>query len=600
MKEMPETGDVLQGRYVLQEQIGRGGFGTVFRATQIGLDEDVAVKIVRPHVLDDPNLKARFEREIYVAKQLRHPNTIRVLDVAETEAGVPFYVMELAAGRSLADVLDHDGAMTQARARRIGLQILKGLAEAHAKGVVHRDLKPENVLLCDFFGEHDFVKILDFGIAKALADPKGKITRTDVLMGTPNYMSPEQALGQADVDGRSDLYSVGLILGELLLGVPVVSGNSFIRLLAVQAAPTPLDLDPSLASCALGPVIKRATEKDRDERYPSAREMIDALEAIDAPNLVLASETVTLPRGHIDRTPAPADVKEWARTVAARPSGRSEGELVTPPERPRARASRETTASGKRTRRVGLFVSAFIVPLAAAGLFASGAFRGDGNEAQTEPINLALSDEERAPVEVAGAEGDETLQADLALAVLEPVTSPGGGGLGGVGTGGGARLGAGPRQRHDSAELDGVADPAAAALASRAEAEEAVPTEALRAARDRVALAVPRLRTLRFEGTERAEVRVGQRVLGEVPFTLEVPALDAPIELAASREGYRDSVVRTTLTAPVVEVELRRRRAGNARGEGDGREDGPERSGTTEPAGPPAGLFGSAPIDENP
>ncbi|MCA9565442.1 MAG: serine/threonine protein kinase, partial [Myxococcales bacterium] len=276
-KLIPKVGDTI-GRYHLREQVGKGGFGVVFRATQAGLDEDVAVKVLRPHVVAKPEICQRFEREVRVAKGLRHPNSTRVLDAGQTEAGLPFYVMEYLECRSLAQVLRAEGAFTAERTRRIALQVLKSLGEAHSRGVIHRDLKPSNIMLCDIYGEDDFVKVLDFGIAKALvlSDEDDSETQTGQVLGTPRYMSPEQARGQA-IDPRSDLYSVGLLLAECVGGVPLVQGESSVEIMFQHTSPAPLILPPVVTKNPLAEVIRKAIRKQVDSRYLNADEMRAAL-----------------------------------------------------------------------------------------------------------------------------------------------------------------------------------------------------------------------------------------------------------------------------------------------------------------------------------
>ena len=278
---LPAIGDVINNRYELREEIGRGGFGVVFRGTQRGLNEDVAIKILLPHVLEHEDVAQRFEREVIVAKGLRHPNTIRILDCDKTEKGLPYYVMEMVTGTPLDDLISEEAPLSPLRTRRIGVQILKSLAEAHSKGVIHRDLKPPNMIITEIFGEDDFVKVLDFGIAKALTGETAlHMTSTGMVLGTPAYMSPEQALGKKDMDGRSDLYAVGLILAECLSSKPVVQGETPYMVVAQHATSVPLPFIPALQETPLWPIIQRATQKDRDLRFRDAGEMGQALEAL--------------------------------------------------------------------------------------------------------------------------------------------------------------------------------------------------------------------------------------------------------------------------------------------------------------------------------
>lgn len=278
---IPKPGDLVGGRYEVLHELGRGGFGVVFRARQSGLDEDVAVKILLPHVVTREDVNKRFQREILLAKGLRHPNTIRLLDVGETKVGLPFYVMEYVDSRPLDDVLDVQRKLSPEQTRRIAEQVLGSLSEAHSNGIIHRDLKPENILLCEIVGTRDFVKVVDFGIAKALFDPQdhSKITKTDVVMGTPTYMSPEQCRGR-EMSGRSDLYAVGLIMAECLTGRAVLDGKTMLSILKTHASPKPLVFAKEIRNCALWPIIKKATDKDARMRFPSAEVMAECLKAL--------------------------------------------------------------------------------------------------------------------------------------------------------------------------------------------------------------------------------------------------------------------------------------------------------------------------------
>jgi serine/threonine protein kinase len=278
----PKLGDVLSGRYVLEAEIGRGGFGVVYRATQRGLGEPVAVKVLHPELVSDPALAARFEREVQVVKGLRHPNTIRVIDTAETDSGLPYFVMEFISGQRLDQLIDQTGPMTASRTRRIAIQILKSLTEAHSAGVIHRDLKPQNIFLAEIVGEFDYVKVLDFGLAKAVGSALGRSSGLtgQIALGTPHYMSPEQAMAEETVDGRADLYSVALLIAEMLHGAPVVAGDSPVQILSRQVDPDPHVFPPSVLDSPLAAVVVRGAQKDRRERFTDTSAMILALESL--------------------------------------------------------------------------------------------------------------------------------------------------------------------------------------------------------------------------------------------------------------------------------------------------------------------------------
>ncbi|HEY4119979.1 MAG TPA: serine/threonine-protein kinase, partial [Byssovorax sp.] len=182
-------GDVIAGKYRLEELIGQGGFGVVFRAVQLNLERQVAIKMMLPQALARGDGLARFLREADLARKLEHPNTVRLYDCGEAEGGVPYIALELLRGRPVDVAIRDDGPFEVGRAARIGVQALKSLMEAHALGIVHRDIKPSNLFLCEFSGERDYVKLLDFGIAKVEGSAA---TLGGTMLGTPAYMSPEQ------------------------------------------------------------------------------------------------------------------------------------------------------------------------------------------------------------------------------------------------------------------------------------------------------------------------------------------------------------------------------------------------------------------------
>lgn len=210
----------LDGRFTIRELIGTGGMGAVYRAHQHSTDRDVALKLLKPEAAGDEQAIKRFFREARAATRLTNPHTITVFDFGQTGDGLLFIAMELLKGRSLGAVLkDLAGPMDPVRAVGIVDQVLDSLEEAHAEGILHRDLKPDNIHLLDGRGSGEFVKVLDFGIAKLQGPEVTSLTATGMAFGTPTYMSPEQAQAWS-VDQRSDLYSVGVILFEMVAGRP--------------------------------------------------------------------------------------------------------------------------------------------------------------------------------------------------------------------------------------------------------------------------------------------------------------------------------------------------------------------------------------------
>jgi len=260
--------------------------GRVYVADQTAMKRRVAVKVILLETVPDANarldLLRRFQREAMAASRLQHPNTVRVFDYGASDDGLLFLAMELLVGPSLAKVLRRDGRLSPQRTVRIGVQICKSLAEAHGQGIVHRDLKPENIILTDVAGEPDFVKVLDFGIAKfAMPGAESNLTRSGTVLGTPNYMAPEQALGQP-VGPAADLYSLGVILYHCLTGKQPFSGDTPLAIMMKHAhePPPPLSRDGPLPDVppALERVVMMLLAKRPEDRPGPALEVARLLE----------------------------------------------------------------------------------------------------------------------------------------------------------------------------------------------------------------------------------------------------------------------------------------------------------------------------------
>ncbi|MQA86249.1 MAG: Stk1 family PASTA domain-containing Ser/Thr kinase [Streptosporangiales bacterium] len=264
---------LLGGRYELDGVVGRGGMAEVYRARDVRLDRQVAVKTLRADLARDPVFQTRFRREAQSAASLNHPAVIAVYDTGEdTVAGtpVPYIVMEYVEGQTLRDLLHDDRRLLPERALEMVDGILRALDYSHRGGIVHRDIKPANVMLTRT-GE---VKVMDFGIARALTDASATMTQTAQVIGTAQYLSPEQARGER-VDSRSDIYSTGCVLYELLTGQPPFTGDSPVAIAYQHVREDPVppsQLDPEMPSYADAIVLK-AMAKDPDERYQSATEM---------------------------------------------------------------------------------------------------------------------------------------------------------------------------------------------------------------------------------------------------------------------------------------------------------------------------------------
>lgn len=277
--------------YELQDRIGAGGFAEVFKARDLRLKRDLAVKVLRPDLGLSPDLLQRFRREAETIAALRHPNIVPVYDVGEAE-GLAYIIMPLIQGESLRAILERDGAMPVNEVRRILREAASGLADAHDAGVVHRDLKPENIML---EGRDKRVLLMDFGIAKIVGavsgedgDPAEQLTTTGIIIGTPQYMSPEQACGDKTIDARSDQYSLAVVGYRMLSGSLPFEGESTRAVLYQQLVAEPLPIAEKVKDVP-GPVataIQRAMAKEPAERFPSMRDfatMLDAETTIAAP-----------------------------------------------------------------------------------------------------------------------------------------------------------------------------------------------------------------------------------------------------------------------------------------------------------------------------
>jgi eukaryotic-like serine/threonine-protein kinase len=274
-------GDVVAGKFRIERVLGQGGMGVVVAARHLQLDETVALKFLRAHATADPEALARFTREARAAAKLKSEHVARVLDAGVTESGTPYIVMEYLEGRNLGQVLEDTGRLEVATAAEYAIQACEGLAEAHARGIVHRDIKPENLFLVERSQGWRSLKILDFGISKfdVARGETGNID-TQSMMGSPCYMSPEQLRSTATVDHRTDIWSLGATIFELLAGGTAYNaGQSLPQLIAaILEQPTPqlAEVWPDI-SIELSAVVARCMAKDREMRFESAAELALAL-----------------------------------------------------------------------------------------------------------------------------------------------------------------------------------------------------------------------------------------------------------------------------------------------------------------------------------
>lgn len=279
------VGTSIADRYVLRALIGHGGMGAVYEAEHRELDKPFAIKLIDPEFATDASVVLRFAREARAPGSIESPHVVSVVDTGTVD-GRPYLVMELLRGEDLGQRLGRERRISRQDSLHITAQVLKGLTKAHAVGIVHRDLKPDNVFLAPDETDPLFVKIVDFGLSK-LARPPDKtsplaLTGRGTVLGTPLYMSPEQAQAAPDVDGRSDIYSVGAILFECLTGRPPHTGQTYGQILlsiCTRDAPDLRAIDPSISS-DLARFVGRALARDRADRYGSAELMLAALHEI--------------------------------------------------------------------------------------------------------------------------------------------------------------------------------------------------------------------------------------------------------------------------------------------------------------------------------
>jgi len=268
------------GKYALKRRIGRGGMGEVWLAYHSGLQRDVALKILRQEQDSDPIAVRRFEQEVAAMTQLTHPNTVRVFDHGVTEDGIWFYAMELLEGVNLRELVEQSGPLEEPRALRIAHRISRALAEAHGRGIVHRDVKPENIFITCAGNEADFVKVLDFGIAKVRGSQVNDgLTRAGSIFGTPAYMSPEAARGKEAGTG-SDVYGVGALLFFMLAGRPPFTGRSATEVLLAQVEHPIPHVSEFLGRQVredIEQLIQKCLAKSPDDRFADATELSTAL-----------------------------------------------------------------------------------------------------------------------------------------------------------------------------------------------------------------------------------------------------------------------------------------------------------------------------------
>ncbi|MCC3278709.1 Stk1 family PASTA domain-containing Ser/Thr kinase [Arthrobacter sp. zg-Y40] len=368
------TDNVLNGRYEVGELIGRGGMADVYLGRDIRLGRTVAIKVLRPDLARDPLFQSRFRREAQAVAGLNHPSVVSVYDTGDQESAstrddvrLPYIVMEYVPGRTLRDLLKAD-ELTIDKSVEYVLGVLAALDYSHRSGIVHRDIKPANVMVTVDGG----VKVMDFGIARAMADSAATMTQTQAVIGTAQYLSPEQARGET-VDARSDLYSAACLLFELLTGRPPFTGDSPVSVAYqhVRELPVaPSSLNPEV-STALDDVLERGLAKDRNHRYQTAREFREALLAVrDGGPATAATQAIAVPP-HAVHPADPQDEEPRTRAMAKVLAGGSltaEEDADRPVLNIGSTGEREPQQKARRRAWTTVFVILLVLVLGAAGV----------------------------------------------------------------------------------------------------------------------------------------------------------------------------------------------------------------------------------------
>jgi serine/threonine-protein kinase len=319
-------GSVVADRYHILKKLGEGGMGTVYLAEHVKMGRKSALKVMNPGMNTDPDAIARFNREASNASRLSHPNICGIYDFGETPEGLIYLAMEFIEGKALTDLIEKDGSLVPARAASIVHQTGDALQVAHDAGIVHRDLKPDNIMVTKNRDNTDLVKVVDFGIAKASSSDAQKVTKTGLVVGTPEYMSPEQLAGDK-LDGRSDIYSLGLVAFNCLTGklpFPSETAQEAMIMRLTDRPRTLAEIRPDIEwPEALQEVMDRALARDADERYQSAAQFGRDFAAVVAEMpATQAAEGATMVIGAM---PAASKAAKTAATPAAMPKTRVGG-----------------------------------------------------------------------------------------------------------------------------------------------------------------------------------------------------------------------------------------------------------------------------------
>lgn len=309
----PMLGRTFAGKYKIQKKLGEGGMGSVYQAQQEPIDRLVAVKVLLGKLAEDDIAVKRFEQEARAVSKMQHPNTVTIYDYGKTEDGRLYIVMEFLKGRTLSDLLRKEGNLDPLRAVRIIRQVCASLHDAHAAGIIHRDLKPDNIFLTEVGGDKDWVKVLDFGVAKLANESAATLTQTGMIFGTPKYMSPEQAEGR-QLDYRADIYALGVVMFELLVGRPPFLADTPVALLLkhIQEPVPPFrQMRPDLqVSAELEAVVRKMLAKLPEQRHDDVSALANELDRVFHSSFAGATSPISLNQvpGQPGGRPLPTEV----------------------------------------------------------------------------------------------------------------------------------------------------------------------------------------------------------------------------------------------------------------------------------------------------
>ncbi len=546
-------GDLLAGKYRILEQLAEGGMGIVYVASQEPMGRRVALKVMKQEMVSDKASVKRFFREAVAVSKLDHPNTIKIYDYGEGEGSRLYIVMEFLDGEPLSRILKREGALSLKRSVNLVGQIARALAEAHAKGVIHRDMKPENIFVSKVDGGEDFVKVLDFGIAKLQQQSDGatKITRTGYVCGTPEYMSPEQARGE-DLDGRTDLYALGVMLWEMLEGTtPYDAGTPLGIVLKHQTAPIP-EITASVPR-AVKEFVYRAMAKEASERPSSPEIFLEELLAACPEDMEAWSVSSIGSSGGTSRRMAlaPLGLASTSDAIAYSPTEPEQPVEVLPgassPRRSRARWMAAAAV-------LGTFVLAGVV--AAVAVLSGGEDEEPASSSSGGTLDMQLS------------VGGDGVQLSPASAATPPSLHLQGHPEGAEVVRDGAVVGVTPL------ELEG-APGAEVKLEVRKEGFEAMAltrtfpdSGRLELAYTLPAASAPKVEITVDSEPSGARLMQGGALLGMAPHTFRLDEGGASFDVTLTLDGFEDTTARVdpTLGASTVKIPLKARRVAARRG----------------------------------